>query len=203
MELLGSARVSCIGEAVKDDIQLIADTLAGDRVAFGSLVRKYQGRLFNTLLHVVGSREEAEDVVQEAMVQAFLKLDTFQGRSAFYTWLYRIAFNTSVSRRRRRRPELSIDQHFEATGAEIVSNEDAPDSCLLRQEQIDLVRHAIGKLDEPHRAILVLREIEGCDYETIGEILELPAGTVRSRLHRARLQLRDLLEEFLEHGLAE
>jgi len=180
---------------VNDDAQLISDTLAGDRAAFGSLVRKYQGRLFNTLLHVVGSREEAEDVVQETLVQAFVKLETFRGRSAFYTWLYRIAFNMSISRRRRRRPEMSIDHHYETTGHEIESHEDAPDDHLLRQEQVQQVRQAIGKLNEQHRAILILREIEGYDYETIGEILDVPPGTVRSRLHRARLQLRDLLFE--------
>ena len=83
---------------MNDDAQLIDDTLAGNRAAFGELVRKYEGRLFNTLMHVVGSREEAEDVAQEAFVQAFVKLDSFRGRSAFYTWLYRIAFNVSVSR---------------------------------------------------------------------------------------------------------
>ena len=83
---------------MNDDARLIDETLAGDRTAFGELVRKYQVRLFNTLLHVVGSREEAEDVSQEAFVQAFVKLDSFKGHSAFYTWLYRIAFNVSISR---------------------------------------------------------------------------------------------------------
>ena len=101
---------------MSDDAELISEALAGHRAAFGELVRKYQGRLFNTLLHVVGSREEAEDVCQEAFVQAFVKLESFGGRSAFYTWLYRIAFNLSVSRRRRRRAEVSMDQHRERTG---------------------------------------------------------------------------------------
>ena len=184
-----------------NDAQLIADTLAGDREAFGQLVQRYQNRLFNTLLHVLGSREEAEDVMQEAFVQAFLKLSSFQGRSAFYTWLYRIAFNHSVSRRRRQRPRSSIDQHHEQTGSEIAGHEDTPDRHLLRQEQIQQVHHAIGQLSEEHRAILVLRDIEGFDYKAIGEILDLTPGTVRSRLHRARLQLRDELKEILGSDL--
>jgi RNA polymerase sigma-70 factor (ECF subfamily) len=185
---------------VNDD-SLIDDALAGNRTAFGQLARKYQGRLYNTLLHLVRSPEEAEDVVQETFVQAFLKLETFQGRSAFYTWLYRIAFNLSVSRRRRRRPEVSVDQQRETSGYEPQDTGSEPGELLLRAEEIAQVRQAIGRLSQEHRAILVLRDIEGCDYQTIGEILDLPAGTVRSRLHRARLQLRDELNEFLtEHA---
>jgi len=182
---------------VKDDARLIDETLAGDRMAFGELVRRYQVRLFNTLLHVVGTREEAEDVSQEAFVQAFVKLDSFRGHSAFYTWLYRIAFNVSVSRRRRKRSEISMDLHRERTGEEPEDAGEAPDEQLLREEQVRQVRAAIEALNEEHRAILVLREMEGCDYETIAEILDMPIGTVRSRLHRARLQLREQLKEML------
>jgi RNA polymerase sigma-70 factor (ECF subfamily) len=188
---------------VTDDAQLINDSLAGDQAAFGQLVQKYQGRLFNTMLHVAGSHEEAEDVCQEAFVQAFVKLASFQGRSVFYTWLYRIAFNVSVSRRRRKRVELSIDQHRERTGDEPEDGGEHPEDQLLRDEQVQQVRGAIGALNDEYRAILVLREMEGCCYETIAEILELPLGTVRSRLHRARLQLRDQLQEILQENLAE
>ncbi len=188
---------------MSDDAQLIDETLAGDRAAFGQLVRKYQGRLFNTLLHVVGSREEAEDVSQEAFVQAFVKLDTFGGRSAFYTWLYRIAFNLSVSRRRRKRAEVSIDEHRERTGNEPQDTGQGPTDQLLRDEQVEQVRTAIETLGSEYRAILVLREMEGCCYETIAEILELPLGTVRSRLHRARLQLRDQLQDILQEKQTE
>ncbi len=188
---------------MSDDAQLIDETIAGDRAAFGQLVRKYQGRLFNTLLHVVGSREEAEDVCQEAFVQAFVKLETFGGRSAFYTWLYRIAFNVSVSRRRRKRTEVSMDQHRERTGDEPQDAGEGPSDQLLKEEQVRQVREAINALSEEFRSILVLREMEGCCYETIAEILELPIGTVRSRLHRARLQLREHLEEILREKLAE
>ncbi|MFO7905072.1 MAG: sigma-70 family RNA polymerase sigma factor [Pirellulaceae bacterium] len=182
---------------MNDDAQVIAEALAGNRAAFEQLVRRYQVRLLHTLLHMVGSREEAEDVCQEAFVQAFVKLETFGGRSAFYTWLYRIAFNVAVSRKRRKRTDLSIDEHRERTGEEPVDRGARPGDHVLREEQVRQVRAAINTLSEPYRAILVLRDIEGCCYETIAEILDLPLGTVRSRLHRARLHLRDRLQGML------
>ncbi len=183
---------------MKDDTQLIDDTLAGDAEAFGQLVQKYQDRLFNTIAHVLGDRVEAEDVVQDAFVQAFVKLQTFQRASAFYTWLYRIAFNLSVSRRRRRRPTVSIEQAAHSSGYEPMGNEEPAELRLERQERAGKVKAALATLSRDHRAILVLREIEGCDYERIGEVLELPPGTVRSRLHRARSQLREQLKEVLQ-----
>ena len=186
---------------MKDDTQLdtklIDEALKGDAESFGLLVRKYQDRLFHTVFHVAGSREEAEDVVQEAFVQAFLKLSSFQRTSAFYTWLYRIAFNISISRRRRRKSETSIEQQREAAGIEPLDDGESADDRLLREERAALVAAALRQLSEEHRSILVLREMEGCCYETIAEILDLPVGTVRSRLHRARLQLRDELKGVL------
>jgi RNA polymerase sigma-70 factor (ECF subfamily) len=182
---------------VREDAQLINEALQGDAESFGELVRKYQDRLFNTVVHVAGCREEAEDVVQEAFVQAFLKLSSFQNNSAFYTWLYRIAFNVAISRRRRRKAETSIEQHREAAGVEPMDDGEAPEERMLREERAELLSGALHRLSEEHRAILVLREMEGCCYETISEILDLPVGTVRSRLHRARLQLRDELKDVM------
>jgi RNA polymerase sigma-70 factor (ECF subfamily) len=192
-----------VGAVVNDDARLIDETLRGDTGAFGKLVLKYQDRLFNTLVHVVGSREEAEDVAQDAFVQAFLKLETFHGSSAFYTWLYRIAMNGAVSRSRRRRPEVSVEQTRETTGCEPVDPGEAPGQRLERQERASQVRSALAELSEEHRAILVLREMEGCCYEAIAEILDLPVGTVRSRLHRARLHMRDQLKRVLQEHSAE
>jgi RNA polymerase sigma-70 factor (ECF subfamily) len=180
---------------VKDDALLIDEVLAGDTSAFGQLVVKYQDRLFNTLSYVVGSCEEAEDVVQDAFVQAFVKLGTFQRASAFYTWLYRIAFNLAVSRKRRRRPEVSVDQTRELTGDEPVDDGQAPGDHLEQQESAEQVQEALQRVSVEHRTILVLREMDGLCYEEIADVLELPVGTVRSRLHRARLALRDELAE--------
>ena len=108
---------------MNDDAQLIEETLAGKSTAFGQLVRKYQDRLYNTVVHVVGSTEDAQDVVQDAFVQAFLKLDSFQQTSAFYTWLYRIAFNVAASLRRRRKPTLSVERTRETSGEEPIDDE--------------------------------------------------------------------------------
>ena len=182
---------------MSDDAQLIDQALAGHSEAFGQLVLKYQDRLFDTVFHVVGHAEDARDVVQEALVQAFLKLDSFRRHSAFYTWLYRIAFNVAISHRRRRRPTVSMDRVRETSHMEPVDDEDNPAESLDRKERCRQVRQAIARLADEHRAVLVLREIDGCCYETISEILDLPIGTVRSRLHRARLQLREELKGML------
>ncbi|MCA9245786.1 MAG: sigma-70 family RNA polymerase sigma factor [Planctomycetales bacterium] len=186
---------------VNDDSQIIQRVLAGERSAFGLLVSRYQDRLYNTLFHVVGSAEDARDLVQDAFVQALVKLDTFRGTSAFYTWLYRIAFNQAMSLKRREKPVESIEFARQQVGREPIDGSDRPDEPMMRQERVDLVRSALAALGEEHRTILVLREIDGCCYETISEILNLPIGTVRSRLHRARTQLRDELKEVLQEEL--
>ena len=170
-------------------------------MAFGALVRKHQDRLLNSLEHVCGSRDEAEDIAQEAFVQAYLKLASYQGGSSFYTWLYRIAFNNANSRRRQRlkRPDVSsVDRIRDATGNEPFDDHEPAEDRVLRHERALRLRQAINRLADEFRQILVLREIDENDYDTIAEILDLPVGTVRSRLHRARLQLKEELSALLE-----
>jgi RNA polymerase sigma-70 factor (ECF subfamily) len=135
---------------------------------------------------------EAEDVAQEAFVQAFLKLSSFKGQSHFYTWLFRIARNQAVSRFRRTRKTSSIDGSESPVA--LLANEASPDQRMLQNEAVSQVQLALSRLSEEHRAILVLRELEDMDYDAIAEALELPVGTVRSRLHRARMQLKSELE---------
>jgi RNA polymerase sigma-70 factor (ECF subfamily) len=178
---------------LSDDAPLIAATLAGDSAAFGRLVGLYQDRLYNSLLRVVGSAEDAGDIVQDAFVQAFVKLDTFRGSSAFYTWLYRIAFNLAMSRARRERKTVSLDGMKTLVGSEPVDGQPAPEASLEQREHVEMVHAALAELSTEFRTILVLREIDGCRYEEIAEILDLPVGTVRSRLFRARMALRDEL----------
>ena len=198
-ELLGSqALLRLHGANVRDDDDLIRDTLGGCTESFGQLVGKYQDRLFNTMVHVIGAREEAEDVCQEAFVQAFVKLNTFAGNSTFYTWLYRIAFNTMASRRRRKRPVASVDVARELAGVEPVDASEEATESLERAERSQHLHAAIAELSDEHRDVIVLREMEGQDYETISDVLHVPIGTVRSRLHRARSQLRDQLRDILE-----
>jgi RNA polymerase sigma-70 factor, ECF subfamily len=185
---------------VNDDAQWIDQALAGRSAAFGQLVLKYQDRLYNTVVHVVGNAEDARDVVQEAFVQALLNLGSFRRASAFYTWLYRIAFNVAAGQRRKKRPTMSVEKARLQDGREPVDGSDGPAERLLRGERCRQVRKAIAELDEEHRVVLVLREIDGCCYETIAEILDVPVGTVRSRIHRARNQLRERLKEVLAIG---
>lgn len=182
-----------------DDLALIEAALEGDRAAFGDLVHRYQDRLHAAMLQVTGSTEEAEDVVQDAFVRAFLKLDTFQHHSQFFTWLYRIAFNSALSRMRRRRVMTSIEQARESIGEEPVDDAEPPDAQMLREERIASVQIALRKLSDDHRTILVLREMEDHAYEQIAEVLQISIGTVRSRLSRARAQLRVTLEEMQQY----
>lgn len=147
------------------------------------------------MLQVTGSADDAEDVVQDAFVRAYVKLHTFQRQSQFFTWLYRIAFNSALSHRRRKRNTMSLDYAREAGGVEPVDRVDAPDAALIRDDRVRTVRSALDRLTEDHRVILVLREMQDCAYEDIAQILEISIGTVRSRLSRARTALRLVLEE--------
>jgi RNA polymerase sigma-70 factor (ECF subfamily) len=185
----------------EEDAQLIDDTLAGNTAAFGQLVQKYQDRLFNTLVHLTGSYQEAEDVAQETFVQTYVKLASFQRRSSFYTWMYRIAFNLWITRRRRKAPVASIDEDRERVGREPTDLSEAPVDRIEREERARQIHAAIGELSEEHRTVLVLREMEDCDYETIADILDVPVGTVRSRLHRARLHLKHRLKHVWQENL--
>lgn len=183
---------------MKDESHLIEAARSGDSAAFGQLVTRYQDRLYNTMVHVAGSAEDARDIVQDAFVQAFVKFDTFRGASSFYTWLYRIAMNLAMSHLRRMKPRRSLEADRQQMGAEPVDRAEGPEQPMLRRERVQQVRLALAALPDDHRTILVLREMDGHSYEAIAEILELPIGTVRSRLHRARVHLRDALEPILQ-----
>jgi RNA polymerase sigma-70 factor, ECF subfamily len=180
-----------------DDLHLVKLVLSGQSEAFGQLVARYQDRLFTAMVSVARTPSEAEDVVQEAMVQAFTKLASFQNESSFYTWLYRIAFNQAMTMRRRKEPQASLDDTKAFSQSQPVAPSTAVDGPMLLDEQVAVVRQAIAQLADEFRSVLVLREIDGCDYEQISQILDLPVGTVRSRLHRARLQLKLHLEQLL------
>lgn len=184
---------------MNDDVRLIEKTLLGDSDAFGQLVQKYQDRLYNTLVHIIGCADEAQDVTQDTFFAAFRKLSSFKRESGLYTWLYRIAMNKWISNRRRSREKNIASQGF-LVGSEPIDATDSAHHQMERIEQIMQIRGAILDLDEQHRAILVLKDIEGCCYEEISRILQIPLGTVRSRLHRARLQLRLRLSQVLQEN---
>lgn len=175
------------------DSELIERTLQGEQWAFSELVHRYQARLFTALVHILGSRADAEDIVQEAFWKAYCHLDQFQGSSSFYTWLYRIAFNVAVSYRRRKRAEISVEELRESGAGDPPTSGADVTHRMEQAEQVARVHAALRRLTDDHRVVLVLRELEGCCYETIAKILQVPVGTVRSRLHRARAQLREIL----------
>jgi len=175
------------------DVDLIRRTLEGNNGSFGELVRKYQDRLYNTVVRIVGNQSDAEDIVQEAFVRAFTKLKDFRQDCAFYTWLYRLAVNLAVTHMRRKVPAISLDTSRELGFGEPLDQEESAEASLMREERAPVIAAALAKLNKQHRTILVLREIERFDYATIAKVLCLNVGTVRSRLHRARTQMRKLL----------
>jgi RNA polymerase sigma-70 factor (ECF subfamily) len=181
-----------------DDPELIAQCLQGHTAAFGALVRRYQDRLFNTVYRMVGNAEDAQDVVQEAFLSAYQSLDGFKGESLFFTWLYRIAVNTAISFKRKHRVSVSLDSGKNGEFP-IEPHDDSeasvPSHALEQAEQERRIQQALNRLSAEHRAVLIMKDMEGQKYETMAEILQVPIGTIRSRLHRARLELRDVLEQ--------
>lgn len=179
------------------DQDLIDSCLAGRREAFGLLVERYQHRLYGSLVHVTGSTEQARDIAQDAFVHAFEKLSTFRGQSQFYSWLFRIALNAAISAQRKtQRVTGSVDAVKEATGQEPVDGRAGavPWDRLETQERQMLVQRALAELPEDYRAALVLKEMDDLKYEEIAAVLQVPLGTVRSRIHRARQELRARLQ---------
>ncbi len=178
-----------------DDQGLIEACRAGRTEAFGVLVRRYQDRLYPTILRLCGCAEDAHDLTQDAFLRAFQKLDRFHGGSSFYTWLYRIAINLTLSGRRRRRVTLHLADGCRGEPMDPSDDPEVTDPTLPAQqaERDALVQSALNSLAPDHRAVVVLKDLDGLRYEQIAEVLGVPVGTVRSRLHRARCELRGRL----------
>ncbi len=189
-----------------DDAVLVRQCQKGDLTAFEPLVVKYQDRIYNLCWRLCGDRLAAEDLTQESFFKAFASLRKFRSQSSFFTWLYRIATNMALSYRRAERHQISVGQDCQWT--EIPSqaarlhrgsddSHDQPDALCHRDEVRRLVWQAIQQLDDEHRAAIVLRDMEGLDYAEIAQVLAVPLGTVKSRLHRARMMVRDKLAPVL------
>jgi RNA polymerase sigma-70 factor (ECF subfamily) len=175
---------------------LISECRKGNTAAFGELVSRYQDRLFNSVLRLADNAEDARDVVQEAFLHAYQSLHTFKGDALFFTWLYRIAVNTAISMKRKKRVVLRIQPLAEGGNAVEPldpSEMTRPGHAMEMAEEERRVHGALAKLSQEHRAVLVMKDMEGMKYEEMADILGVPVGTIRSRLHRARLELRDLL----------
>ena len=187
-----------------DDTALIAACQKGQMHAFGALIAKYQDRLFNALLRMCGNRDDAAELCQEAFVRAIEKIGTFRGHSQFYTWLFRIGVNLVISRRRRagrvKFTSMSPDPDLgDGQAAALVARGDGdPVRQAATAEAHRRVLEAIDALDDEHRVVVVLRDIENLDYDQIADVLAVPKGTVKSRLHRARTMLRDKLAGLID-----
>jgi RNA polymerase sigma-70 factor, ECF subfamily len=178
-----------------EETALIDCIVSGQASKFEILVGNYQQRIYASLLAMLGNRHDAEDVTQETFLTAFRKLDQFERRSSFYTWLHRIAFNAAIDlqrRKKRTKNQFSTGEMTEtAEPKELLS--DSPASIVMAKETVSQVQIALSRLDEERRNIIVLRDLQGIDYAEIATILGIPVGTVRSRLHRARIELRDIM----------
>ncbi len=184
---------------ISDD-QLVARVQKGDKRAFDLLVLKHQFKVHAIVSKYVKDYDEVNDVVQETFIKAYRALETFRSESAFYTWLYRIAVNTSKNyllARNRRPPSFDVDLG-DAGNAELSSqlqNLDSPDNILSRNELETVIDLAIKGLPADLRNALILREFEDLSYEQIADIMDCPVGTVRSRIFRAREALEEKIKE--------
>jgi len=191
-----------------EDAALVEQSRQGDMRAFGLLVARYQDRVFNTVLRVCGNRSDAEELSQEAFLKALERIGSFRGESGFYTWLFRIAVNLAISHRRRSgrvrfrsltRPEEYDEMQDEAATAATARRRTPPvEARILAAETSDRIAEALEELDDEFRLVVVLRDIEEMDYTLISHVLEVPVGTVKSRLHRARCALRDKLADLVD-----
>jgi RNA polymerase sigma-70 factor (ECF subfamily) len=170
-----------------DDLALVARCRAGDTRAFEPIVERYQRVLYTVALRMLGNAEEANDVAQNAFVKAFQKLDSFDPNRRFFSWIYRILVNECLNVRRDQRPLEPISPDLaEASGR-------SPADLFERAERRRRVQTAILELPHEYREVVVLRHFADLSYEQIGETLDLPAKTVKSRLHTARVRLADML----------
>ncbi|MCW8132589.1 MAG: sigma-70 family RNA polymerase sigma factor [Planctomycetota bacterium] len=196
-----------------EDEALVAKAAQGDAEAFETLVLRYQDRVYSLLCRLSGSEEDAEDLAQETFMKAYRALGSFRQGSQFYTWLFRIAVNTSYSRgrqvqRRRKHEGVSLDaQHGDgedgrALGETAAAPAEAPEARMEKEHVRQRVRDGIAQLDSDYRAVLLLRDMDGLDYDAIAETLEITRAAVKSRLHRARLELARILKDLKPEGSA-
>ena len=201
-------------QSLRPDVALLQKAQGGDRGAYGQVVLLYQDRLYNAVLRLVGDREEARELTQEAFMRGLQKVDSFRGDASPYTWLFRIAVNLAIShlRKANRFRVFSLDRPGGSKNGRYADDDQAsslidrvarekadkaPPERAEGRERDQAVLAALGRLDAEYRAVLVMRDIEGFDYQQMADILGLPLGTLKSRLFRARMALRDELKGFL------
>lgn len=193
------------GTIVFEDAALVDRSRKGDMQAFGSLVAKYQDRIYNLVLRMCGRPSDAEELAQETFLKALERISQFRGTSQFYTWLFRIAANLTISHRRRvgrvKFQSLTGSEEFEESQAAALTaamaqrREPAPETHAMSAETNRRVMQALEELDDEFRLVVLLRDVEDMDYSEIAQVLGLPSGTVKSRLHRARCILKERLAD--------
>ncbi|MFP4355312.1 MAG: sigma-70 family RNA polymerase sigma factor [Phycisphaerae bacterium] len=191
-----------------EDATLVQRSRAGDMRAYGTLVAKYQDRIYNLTYRMCGRGADAEELTQETFLKALERIDQFRGHSKFYTWLFRIAANLTISHRRRagriRFHSMTGPEEFDEAQSDSLTasvarrRQPGPDHAAINQETSQRIMQALDELDDEFRIVVALRDIEEMDYAGIAEVLDLPVGTVKSRLHRARCLLKDKLADLLE-----
>lgn len=191
-----------------DEKKWLKKAAAGDAEAFEQLVLQYQTAVYNLCLRMTGDPEDAADMTQESFLKAWRNLDSFQGNSAFSTWLYRLASNTCLDHLRsvKRKPRLSLvmeDEDGEAQELEVADPAPTPEEQVIALDEQSRLKEALQALDEEQRQILILRAVNGLSYSEIAEVLALKEGTVKSRLARAREQLRKKLQQTGNKSTAE
>jgi RNA polymerase sigma-70 factor (ECF subfamily) len=189
---------------VDDELELVTNARKGDAASFSTLLRRYEGKIFRLAMNITQNREDAEDVLQEAFLKAYEHLDQFQGNSRFYTWVVRIAVNQALMKLRKRRSDraVSLDEQID-TGEDTVIREIAawdpdPEQQYSQEELHTILSSAIDDLAPIYRTVFTLRDVDGLSTEETAEALELSVPAVKSRLLRARLQLRDRLTRFFK-----
>ncbi len=190
------------------DSELVSQCQNGDPAAFEQLVGRYQDRVFNLVYRLAGHYQEAQDITQDVFLRALEHIGSFRQQAQVYTWLFRIAVNLAISRRRRHQRLRFVpleaaaggqDNDGEATAGDPQNpRQQRPEELAEQDERQRQVARAVAELDEEFRSVLVLKDIEGLDYQEIADVLELPLGTVKSRLHRARSELRARLRPMME-----
>ena len=194
---------------IRDDAELVKRLKAKEPSAMDELVSGYSGNIYGLAIKLLKNQPDAEDVVQDTLLKVFEKIDTFRGESALSSWIYRIALNFSYMKIRKGRNNdyVSIEDHmpkFEKSGMHLnpVGNwADKADNKLLRKEMKTHILENIGKLSEKYRTVLVLRDIEGLSTSAVAEVTGMTVPAVKSRLHRARLFLRDGLSDYYNGGV--
>lgn len=184
------------------ELDLLSRSAKGDADAFGKLVSHYQNDIFNLVCRMIGNKDDAMDITQETFISAYKNIGAFEGRSKFNTWLYSIATNRAISAMRAKgsRPsaQMSALEGDDGRSAfEPAAKTNTPVAQLEVTETQLQVQQAISELEEDYKTVVVLRDIQGLDYEEIGEVLNCSIGTVKSRLHRARTELRTKLAKML------